>query len=92
MTFERNPEAIQPEVRVFGANGPSRLTHLDSGGYGGSYVCQGCGVPVDGVYCVEVGLEVARNWICAACRTSDKAKIGAQSKTSGEEPRPRMTI
>jgi hypothetical protein len=90
MMFERNPDAIQPEVRVFGANGPSRLwlpvrtsqckTHLDSGGYGGSYVCQGCGAPVDGVYCVDVGLEVARNWICAACRTSDRAKAEAQAK------------
>ena len=90
MTFEINPNAIQPEAKILWPDGPTRLWSLircngahmpqHNGGFAGNYVCQGCGEPVVGVYRVIHRVEVARNWICATCRDRERTKTDAQSK------------
>lgn len=76
--------ASQTKARVMWPGGPTRVWSparhpkakmpLDSGGYGGPYVCQGCNRPCAGVRPVKVGLQGARKWVCgSSCRPSSKA-------------------
>ncbi len=78
MTYEKNPNAIQPEIKAAWVGGPDRLwsavrcsgasSPQQNGGFAGSYVCHGCQVPVAGVYRVKAGPQAQERWLCAACR------------------------
>ena len=88
MTFERNPNMIQAEVKVMWPDGPSRMWSAvrcggaampqENGGFAGSYVCQACEVPVAGVYRVFCTVRLRERWLCAACRTGEKANLASE--------------
>jgi hypothetical protein len=77
-------EQFGGEVRVMWPNGPSRRwaqakipgasMPLDSGGYAGNYVCQGCGRSCDGVYAPNSSSKHAGKWICGGCRNAEIAE------------------
>lgn len=79
------------EVRAAWPGGPSRLWSaarrsqsqiaLATGGYGGLYVCQGCGRSTVGVYRVMVGSDGTQQWVCGDCRAvrSHQARRGEPS-------------
>jgi hypothetical protein len=76
------PEAVVsgvgPGTRRMWAGGPLRRLSpirsagcqipLEGGGYGGSYVCDECLMPVVGVYRVIQGVQGRETWLCAACK------------------------
>lgn len=47
---------------------------LDRGGYGGSYVCEGCMQPVPGVYRVFRGVQRRETWLCGGCKAKAIAR------------------
>ena len=55
---------------------------LAEGGFGGSYVCEGCSEPVAGVYRVFDRVERQESWLCAHCKEqSDAHKVPQKEKS-----------
>lgn len=55
---------------------------LADGGFGGSYVCEGCSEPVAGLYRMFDRVEQRESWLCVRCKTrSDETKIHVSEKT-----------
>ena len=86
--FEANPNAVPPELKTMWPGGPKRLwspvrrsswVPLDSGGYGGQYVCDGCLAPCEGLYRAIHNLHTRDQWLCSACRSPKKAKRGKKA-------------
>jgi len=85
--FETNPDIVRisaepismwnggPTRRWAAVRCPEATMPTEYGGYVGNYVCQGCMEPTVGVYRVKRMSEVARIWVCAACRSPGKAKL-----------------
>jgi hypothetical protein len=53
---------------------------LTEGGFGGSYVCDGCSEPVAGIYRVIDRVERRESWICAACKTEQIVTVFPKEK------------
>lgn len=53
---------------------------LAGGGFGGSYVCDGCSEPVAGVYRAIDRVERRESWLCAACKTVQTATVFPKEK------------
>lgn len=51
---------------------PAAKMALDCGGFGGSYICDGCQMPAAGLYRAIDGVERRETWLCAQCRTRPK--------------------
>jgi hypothetical protein len=75
MPFARgaNYQPQDYETRRMWEDGPSRLWSRTrgkipyaTGGFVGSYLCQGCNQQADGVYRSE-GSRGRRKWLCAGC-------------------------
>jgi hypothetical protein len=83
--------ASLPQVKQMWPGGPLRRFSpirkggcqlpLEGGGFGGSYVCEGCQVPVAGVYRVIDRVERRESWVCAGCKTQREE---AKSRTFEE--------
>jgi len=95
--FEPNPNRVRAEAREMWPGGPSRrwsktrspeatMPYGENGGYVGSYVCQGCEESTGGVYRVICRSQVARKWLCAACRSIEMSapEKAAASEETGE--------
>lgn len=52
---------------------------LEGGGFGGSYVCEGCQMPVAGVYRVIAGVQSRESWLCASCKAQPQRKRAARA-------------
>ena len=52
---------------------------LATGGFGGSYVCEGCREPVAGVYGVIRGVQRRQSWLCGSCKVQP-AGVSAQNR------------
>lgn len=61
------PLRLWSPVRAGGCRMP-----LANGGFGGAYVCEGCLVPVAGVYRVIDGVQRQQWWFCAMCKNRAK--------------------
>lgn len=48
---------------------PAAKMALDSGGFGGSYICDGCQLPTAGLYRAIDRVQRRETWLCAQCRT-----------------------
>jgi hypothetical protein len=74
-------ESFRGEIKTMWPGGPDRrwsqtkipgaTMPLDSGGYGGSYVCQACQGVTVGVYIAKSSEEYAGLWICGECRNAE---------------------
>jgi len=53
---------------------------LTGGGFGGSYVCDGCAEPVVGVYRVIHRVQRRESWLCASCKARQPAKVLQREK------------
>ena len=53
---------------------------LTKGGFGGSYVCDGCSEPVRGVYRVIDRVEERTSWLCAACKAQQATTVSQKGK------------
>lgn len=75
------PETFQGEVKTMWEDGPDRRISsksvagarmpLESGAYGGSYVCQACQSVTVGVYIAKLPSLHAGKWICGDCRNTE---------------------
>jgi len=85
-------ESFRGEIRTMWANGPSRrwspvkipgaTMPLDSGGYGGSYVCQACNEVSDGVYAPKGSTGGTGKWVCGGCRNAEIAANATPRRTA----------
>jgi hypothetical protein len=57
---------------------------LNAGGFGGSYVCEGCSEPVAGVYRVIRPVQRRESWLCAACRAATNGKNVSEANQAGK--------
>lgn len=47
---------------------------LAGGGFGGSYLCDGCLTPAPGVYRIIDPLQRRESWFCASCKAKSAAR------------------
>lgn len=73
-----------PLRRWSAARGAGCTMPLDSGGYGGSYVCDGCRGPVVGLYSVIRGVQRRAMWLCAACKAQPGTHGGQNASGSAD--------
>lgn len=81
--------ASSVETKQMWSNGPIRLWSpvrergcqmpLANGGFGGAYICEGCLVPVAGVYRVSGRVQGLQSWLCATCKAHPKRKRAARA-------------
>lgn len=75
--WEGGPDRRWSQTKIPGAK-----MHLDNGGYGGSYVCQACREPTEGVYIAGRSSEHEGKWICGGCRNAEITKNATPRKAA----------
>lgn len=58
---------------------------LTVGGFGGSYICEGCSEPVAGLYRVIHPVQRQESWLCAACKARQAACSGEGLEAKGPD-------
>ena len=78
--FDRKIISTGTVVTRMWPGGPLRLQRSRRD-FSRSYVCDGCQVPVVGVYRVLQGENRQEAWLCATCRDQGKLKLTIEDET-----------